>query len=55
MQIRYPDGWHLLLRDLQRRLVWQDIIAWIEDQPLPSGQESSCDGAPGFVMAQGSG
>lgn len=55
MQIRYPDGWHLLLRDLQRRLVWQDIIAWIGDQPLPSGQESSCDGSPGFVMAQGSG
>jgi alpha-beta hydrolase superfamily lysophospholipase len=55
MQIRYPDGWHLLLRDLQRRLVWQDIIAWIEDQSLPSGEVSSCDGSPGVVMAQGSG
>jgi acylglycerol lipase len=55
MQIVYPDGWHLLLRDLQRRVVWRDIIAWIGDEPLPSGQERSCDGSPLIVMAQGSG
>ena len=27
---RYPDGWHLLFRDLQRERVWRDVAAWIE-------------------------
>ena len=26
---RYPDGWHLLLRDLQAEIVWREIAAWI--------------------------
>lgn len=26
--IAYPDGWHLLFRDLQARLVWQDVADW---------------------------
>lgn len=26
---RYPDGWHLLLRDLQGPAVWRDIAEWI--------------------------
>jgi len=25
----YPEGWHMLLRDLQREVVWQDINGWI--------------------------
>lgn len=25
----YPDGWHMLLRDLQREVVWQDINVWM--------------------------
>lgn len=25
----YPEGWHLLLRDLQAETVWRDIAAWI--------------------------
>jgi alpha-beta hydrolase superfamily lysophospholipase len=29
----YPDGWHLLLRDLQRERVWNDIVAWLEGEP----------------------
>ena len=35
----YAAGWHLLLRDLQRRLVLEDILAFIRDPagPLPSG------------------
>ena len=37
VQVVYPDGWHLLLRDLQRQVVWQDILAWIEGAPLPVG------------------
>lgn len=35
----YPDGWHLLLRDLHARLVWDDTLAFIRDPSgvLPSG------------------
>ncbi|HYC03898.1 MAG TPA: alpha/beta hydrolase [Azospirillaceae bacterium] len=37
----YPQGWHLLLRDLQAETVWADVLAWIEDPagPLPSGMD----------------
>jgi alpha-beta hydrolase superfamily lysophospholipase len=37
----YPEGWHLLLRDLQARTVWSDVAAWVADPaaPLPSGLE----------------
>ncbi|MGH6900824.1 MAG: lysophospholipase [Geminicoccaceae bacterium] len=51
VQIVYPDGWHLLLRDLQRRVVWQDILAWIDGEPVPSGQGASCDQALDTVAA----
>lgn len=27
--IRYPDGWHLLFRDLQAETVWRDVRDWI--------------------------
>jgi acylglycerol lipase len=35
----YPDGFHMLLRDLQREVVYRDLLSWIEDPsaPLPSG------------------
>lgn len=26
----YPEGWHLLFRDLNGPLVWRDVAAWIE-------------------------
>lgn len=34
----YPDGWHMLLRDLEGPLVAQDIAHWVRDPsaPLPS-------------------
>ena len=32
--VTYSDGWHFLLRDLQRERVWQDIIAWLEGEDL---------------------
>ncbi|MDP6832739.1 MAG: alpha/beta fold hydrolase [Alphaproteobacteria bacterium] len=37
----YPDGWHMLLRDLQAKVVWADIAAWINDPGvrLPSGAQ----------------
>jgi acylglycerol lipase len=49
VRIVYPDGWHLLLRDLQRHVVWQDIIAWIDGEPLPPAREGSCGDALGPV------
>ncbi|MEM9629516.1 MAG: lysophospholipase [Pseudomonadota bacterium] len=30
-EISYPDGYHMLLRDLQRSAVFEDIVAWIGD------------------------
>lgn len=37
----YPDGWHMLLRDLQAETVWNDVLSWIGDPqaPLPSGAD----------------
>ena len=34
----YKNGYHMLLRDLQAQIVWDDIAAWIENpqQELPS-------------------
>ncbi len=39
----YPDGWHMLLRDLQGKVVWRDIAAWIHNPaaPLPSGHAAA--------------
>ncbi len=36
--VHYPDGWHMLLRDLQGETVWRDIAAW---PPLRPSLESS--------------
>jgi acylglycerol lipase len=37
----YPEGWHMLLRDLQAAVVVADVTAWTRDPaaPLPSGAE----------------
>jgi alpha-beta hydrolase superfamily lysophospholipase len=45
----YPEGWHMLLRDLQAEIVWRDVLAWIEDRDvtLPSGAERAA--LPPFV------
>lgn len=39
--IFYPDGYHMLTRDLQAEVVIQDMMTWIHNQKigLPSGQE----------------
>ncbi len=39
----YPDGYHMLLRDLQAAVVWKDIAHWVlhAESPLPSGAELS--------------
>jgi alpha-beta hydrolase superfamily lysophospholipase len=43
----YPDGYHMLLRDLQGERVMADIASWIEHprKPLPSGFTVSPAGA----------
>lgn len=35
----YPEGYHMLMRDLQGQVVQQDIVSWVLDaaKPLPSG------------------
>jgi len=39
--ILYPDGYHMLMRDLQARIVLLDTVTWIRNQTavLPSGHE----------------
>ncbi len=36
--VEYPDGYHMLTRDLQAQRVWSDIVAFIEnpEAPVPS-------------------
>jgi alpha-beta hydrolase superfamily lysophospholipase len=41
----YAEGYHMLLRDLQRQVVWKDVIAWIRHEPLPSGLDRPCGGS----------
>ena len=33
----YPDGWHLVFRDLQAERVLQDVATWAVDRPGPKG------------------
>jgi acylglycerol lipase len=42
----YPNGYHLLSRDLEGPVVLGDIVAWIErsDAPLPSGADQDARG-----------
>ncbi|MGI4747623.1 MAG: alpha/beta fold hydrolase [Janthinobacterium lividum] len=48
----YPAGYHLLMRDLTRMAVIDDVVSWIltPDQPLPSGGDIA---AAGWVAGQG--
>lgn len=38
----YPDGWHILNRDLQAETMYRDVEVWLRDAtaPLPSGAGS---------------
>lgn len=40
--ITYANGWHLLLRDLQRERVYADVLGWMDDRDPPSGLERPC-------------
>jgi len=50
----YPDGYHMLTRDLGARRVLEDAAAWLVDPaaPLPSGQDA--DGRSRLCGAAGS-
>jgi len=39
----YPKDYHMLLRDLAAKTVWEDVAAWIEapKAPLPSGADQT--------------
>ena len=39
--VLYPDGYHMLTRDLQAEIVLADMLAWLDDEQttLPSGYE----------------
>jgi alpha-beta hydrolase superfamily lysophospholipase len=50
-EIIYPDGWHMLLRDLQREVVWNDILAWIDQRTVTSDAARACEGALTEVAA----
>ena len=41
----YPEGWHLLFRDLQGAVVTADVAAWMLDRaaPLPSGSDRAAE------------
>lgn len=44
----YPQGWHMLLRDLQAETVWRDIAGWIADPRAPLASRSERDMLPLF-------
>ena len=41
--ISYADGYHMLLRDLQRARVFEDILAWIGREPADVTASASAD------------
>jgi acylglycerol lipase len=43
--VLYANGYHMLLRDLQAGVVYQDLLAWLENPAtsLPSGMEISLE------------
>ncbi|MCE9650424.1 MAG: lysophospholipase [Parvibaculum sp.] len=47
----YANGWHMLMRDLQREVVWKDVEAWManHEAALPSGAQdlSPCEAMSG--------
>lgn len=51
----YPDGYHMLMRDLQAEVVWKDVVNWITrpDVPLPSGFDRNWEAR--MAMSRGEG
>ncbi|MBT8473123.1 MAG: alpha/beta hydrolase [Marinicaulis sp.] len=38
---RYPDGWHMLFRDLQAEIVWRDVAGWIGERITAANETNS--------------
>lgn len=38
----YPNGWHLLLRDLERETVFADLLGWMEEKAPPPRAAGPC-------------
>ena len=49
--VTYVNGWHLLLRDLQRERVYADALGWIARRPPPSGLGRPCGEAATTPLA----
>jgi alpha-beta hydrolase superfamily lysophospholipase len=49
--VTYVNGWHLLLRDLQRERVYADALGWIADRAPPSGLGRPCGEAATTPLA----
>ncbi|MEE2690926.1 MAG: alpha/beta fold hydrolase [Pseudomonadota bacterium] len=41
----YPEGWHLLFRDLQAKTVWRDVGAWIRETESQADAASPVSGS----------
>lgn len=51
-EISYPKGYHMLLRDLQREVVYEDIMGWIDERNLREPDMVSCQPGDGAESAQ---
>ena len=59
----YKNGYHMLLRDLQAEVVWQDILFWLDSprDPLPSqktnvaGEIKTAQDIAAFLQSDGAG
>lgn len=40
----YPDGWHIVNRDLEAQVLFADVEAWLNDRPLPSAPQTVLEG-----------
>lgn len=39
--IEYPEGWHLVFRDLQAERVWKDVADWVLTSPPPTCKDAA--------------
>lgn len=53
--ILYPEGYHMLLNDLQRERVWADILKWLDRRPLPEAVPCRAAGRVPALEGAGSG
>jgi acylglycerol lipase len=51
-EVVYPQGYHMLLRDLQRQVVWDDVLAWIDRQAIPTESATACRGTLSQAFAR---